>query len=127
MGSFVDAQVFSTLNTNSCYWKIKYFKEDRVITALTSNLDLYQIMRMPFGLRNASATLQRVMDVVLSTFQCKYALVYSHYKAEFFKMPEYHIEHESPVFFGKKRYVVLSEDWLGIEDTTHAFLSIETL
>lgn len=42
-------------------------KHNHETTAIASRNGLYQIVRMPFELKNAFATFQREMDVILST------------------------------------------------------------
>ena len=47
------------------YWQIGMRKEARELTAFKSHVGIYEFLRMPFGLCNAGATFQRVMDKVL--------------------------------------------------------------
>lgn len=61
-----DAKIFSTLGANSSYWQIEVHKSDLEKTKFTSHHGLYKLTRMPFGLCNAPATIQRVMNIVLS-------------------------------------------------------------
>ena len=51
-------------------------KEDAEKTAFRTYDGLYHFNVMPFGLRNAPATFQRLMDVVLSGLKWKGLLVY---------------------------------------------------
>ena len=51
-------------------------KEDREKTAFCADNQLYQFKVMPFGLCNAPATFQRLMDRVLRKLTWKYCLVY---------------------------------------------------
>ena len=51
-------------------------KEDAEKTAFQTHDRLYHFNVMPFGLRNAPATFQRLMDVVLSGLKWKGLLVY---------------------------------------------------
>lgn len=37
---------------------------------------LYRFFRMPFGMKNAPGMFQRVIEVILATVKCKYALIY---------------------------------------------------
>lgn len=48
---------------------------------------------IPFGFKNAPATFQRVMDIILSTVQYQYALVYFDNKFSFSETPKDHIAH----------------------------------
>jgi hypothetical protein len=66
--SLGDAKIFTTLDCNSGYWQIPVRPEDREKTTFTftSHEGRYWFLRMPFGLRNAPATLQRFVDITLS-------------------------------------------------------------
>jgi hypothetical protein len=71
-----DAAVFTTLDCNSGYWQIPVHPEDRDKTAFTSHYRIYRFLRLPFGLRNAPATFQKVIDIILSGVKWKTCLVY---------------------------------------------------
>jgi hypothetical protein len=64
--SLGDAQIFTTLDCNSGYWQILVASEDVEKTTFTSHEVTFQFTRMPFGLRNAPATFQRTVDILLS-------------------------------------------------------------
>ena len=57
------AQYLSTLDLSSGYWQIELDPSTRDKTAFTSHCGLYEFTRMPFGLCNAQATFQRLMQV----------------------------------------------------------------
>lgn len=59
--SLGDALVFSTLDASGTYWQIESDNEDREKTASTIHHGLYKFIRMPYGLKNAQPTFQRVM------------------------------------------------------------------
>jgi len=67
---------FSTLDQANAYWSIPIAPEDREKTAFCTPQGLYEFHYLPFGLCNAPATFQRLMDVLLSGLQWKTALVY---------------------------------------------------
>ena len=67
---------FSTLDLISGYWQVEVSPEDREKTAFTTPSGLFEFKVMPFGLCNAPATFQRLMDMVLAGMQWKSCLVY---------------------------------------------------
>ena len=74
--SLGDAAIFTTLDCNSGYWQIPVDPPDRDKTTFTAHYDTYRFRRLPFGLRNAPATSQRAIDVILSGVKWKTCLVY---------------------------------------------------
>ena len=74
--SLGSATVFTTLDCNCGYWQLPVAKEDQDKTTFTCHAGSYKFLRLPFGLRNAPATFQRAMDILLSKVRWKYVLVY---------------------------------------------------
>lgn len=56
------ARYFTTLDLAAGYWQIRMEDESRAKTAFVSKYGLYEFNVLPFGLCNAPATFQRLMD-----------------------------------------------------------------
>ena len=68
---------FTTLDLSAGYsWQVELDPESQAKTAFTSHCGLYEFTRMPFGLCNAPATFQRLMQVVLSGLEWDCCFVY---------------------------------------------------
>ena len=70
------AKWFSTLDANCGYWQIEMDERDKPKTAFTAHCGTYRYVRMPFGLKNAPATFQRALDLILAGFRWKSCIVY---------------------------------------------------
>jgi hypothetical protein len=70
------AQYFSSLDLASGYWRVELDESSRQKSAFTSHRGLYDFVRMPFGLCNAPATFQRLMQVVLAGLEWDACFVY---------------------------------------------------
>ena len=70
------AQCFCTMDLASGYWQIKMKNSDKPKTVFVTRKGLFQFKVMPFGLSNAPATFQRLMDRVLAGLHWEQCLVY---------------------------------------------------
>ncbi|KAE8239311.1 hypothetical protein A4X06_0g8357, partial [Tilletia controversa] len=67
---------FSSLDAIRGYHQLGVAPDDRWKTAFVCHRGLYQYKRVPFGLRNAPAVFQRMMDKVLGNLRWQQAVVY---------------------------------------------------
>ena len=70
------AKWFSTLDLTSAYWQVPMDKESSRKAAFTTRRGLFEPKRMPFGLRSAPATMQRLMTTLFASMTWKMVLVY---------------------------------------------------
>lgn len=62
-----EAPVSLTRNATSNFWQIEVEETIEANTAIASHHELYQLTLTSFGLKNASAILQRLMDIIISS------------------------------------------------------------
>ena len=75
--SLVGASHFSCLDLKSRFWQIKMDEASKQYTAFTvHNLGFFKCDRMPFGLCNAPATFQRLMQNCMGELNFIYCLIY---------------------------------------------------
>ena len=60
-----DSAWLSTLDLKSGHWQVDIHPEDKKKTAFSAGSGLYIFTVMPFGLCNATATFERLMEMVL--------------------------------------------------------------
>lgn len=70
------AQYFSTLDLAKGYHQILVSEKDIEKTAFVTPAGLYEYVRMPFGLKNAPATFQRLMNEILREYINQICVVY---------------------------------------------------
>jgi hypothetical protein len=76
LDSFGKAKWFTSLDLISGYWQVEVDPKDRPKTAFITQFGTYQFKVMPFGLCNAPATFQRLMDEVFRGILWEFVMVY---------------------------------------------------
>ena len=76
LDSLSGSKIFSKLDALSGYHQVGVAEADIPKTAFACRIGAFEFVRMPFGLVNAPATFQRIMDDVLREFNWKFVAVY---------------------------------------------------
>lgn len=71
-----EARYFTTLDFASGYWQIALEQSAKEKSAFVTHNGLFEFVRMPFGLCNAPATFQRLMQRVLAGLEYECCFVY---------------------------------------------------
>ena len=99
MESMVGARFFSSMDLKSGFWQVGMSEKCRQYTAFTvGSLGVYEFLQMPYGLCNAPATFQRLMQNCLGELNLTYALVYLDDMIVYSKMEEDHLRLLQAIF-----------------------------
>ncbi|CAF1654656.1 unnamed protein product [Rotaria magnacalcarata] len=98
LDSLCQAKYISTLDLRSGYWQVELDPDSRDKTAFITHRGLYEFRVMPFGLSNAPATFQCLMDVVLAGLKWQSCLVYIDDIVVFSPTFEQHLRDLSTIF-----------------------------
>ena len=99
MESMVGALFFSSMDLKSGFWQVWMSEKSRQYTAFTvGSLGVYEFLQMPYGLCNAPATFQRLMQDCLGELNLTYALVYLDDMIVYSKMEEDHLRRLQAIF-----------------------------
>ena len=86
------AKWFSTFDLRSSYHQVRVDPRDMDKTAFICPRGMYRFRTMPFGLCNAGATFQRLMDVIMAGLHLDICLVYLDDIIVYSRTPEEHFE-----------------------------------
>lgn len=89
---------FTTLDLAQGFHQIEMAEESIEKTAFSVNNGHYEYVRMPFGLKNAPSTFQRVMDNILREYLYKFCFVYMDDVVIFSKSLHDHLIHIKQIF-----------------------------
>ena len=92
------SRIYSTMDLKAGYWQLPVAEDDIPKTAFRCHRGLFEFVRMPFGLANAPAVFQRVMDKLLSGLIGKCVLVYLDDIVVYSNSAEDHEKHLQLVF-----------------------------
>ena len=92
LDALAGAGMFSTLDITSAYNQIPVRETDVPKTAFVTKYGLFEYTMMPFGLCNAPATFQRMMEVALGGLQWNTCLIYLDDVIIFSKAFDVHIQ-----------------------------------
>ena len=97
--SLVGSAYYSTFDLTLGFWQVPMAEESKQYTAFTlGSMDLFECDRMPFGLCNAPATFQRLMQNCLGELNLPYCLIYLDDVIGYSKSPEEHLLRMRVVF-----------------------------
>ena len=93
------AIIFTSLDLKSGYWQVKMDEESKALTTfMVGHLGFYECERMPFGLMNALATFQCLMESCLDELHLNWCIIYLDDIIVFSKTPEEHLKRLQGVF-----------------------------
>ncbi|GBC33494.1 enzymatic polyprotein, putative [Rhizophagus irregularis DAOM 181602=DAOM 197198] len=87
------ARWFTSLDLAAGYHQVEMVEEDKEKTAFICSQGLYEYNVMPFGLKNAPGTFQRIMDEILKEYIGEFVIVYLDDIMIYSKNFEEHVEH----------------------------------
>lgn len=103
--TLIGARFFSKLDLRSGYWQVEMKEEDKHKTAFSvGNLGFYECNRMAFGLTNAPATFQRLMERTIGELNLRECLIFLDDILIFSENFEDHLERLEAVFSRLKQH-----------------------
>ena len=99
LDSLFSVAYFSTFDLTSRFLQVPLAEESKQFTAfMLGSMGLFECDRMPFGLYNAPATFQRLMQNCLGELNLTYCLIYLDDVIVYSKTPEEHLQRMRIIF-----------------------------
>eukprot|EP00112_Aurelia_sp_Birch-Aquarium-sp1_P006609 Seg1725.9 transcript_id=Seg1725.9/GoldUCD/mRNA.D3Y31 product="Retrovirus-related Pol polyprotein from transposon 297" protein_id=Seg1725.9/GoldUCD/D3Y31 len=76
LGDISEGKIFAKLDLASRYWQVPVNPKHREKTAFCTHLGLWENLHMPFGLKTAPQTFQRILNTVFADFLYKWLIIY---------------------------------------------------
>lgn len=96
--SLYGATIFSTLDLKSGYWQVGMDEDSVQKTAFITKNAQYKFVCLPFGLKHAVATIQRLMNNILKDYIGKFSFVYLDNIVIYSKTVQDHFQHLKQLF-----------------------------
>lgn len=96
--SLYRSTIFSKLDLKSGYWQVGMDEGSIQKTAFVTKNAQYEFVRLPFGLKNAAATIQRLMNNILRDYIGKFCFLYLDDIVIYSKTVQDHFQHLKQLF-----------------------------
>jgi hypothetical protein len=94
---FVKAKFFSTFDLNQVHHHVPLVKSSRHLAAFSTEWNLYQYTRVPFGLATRNQVLMRLLDSIFHDVKFVYIYHYSDDLVVYSETSEQHVRHVEEV------------------------------
>ena len=88
-----DARYFTILDLRNAFNFIRVKKRDEWKTAFRTKYGIYEYLIMPFGLINAPATMQKLVNKILQSYLDRFAITYMDDILVYFDIYDQHTRH----------------------------------